>query len=406
MKNLVMAAAKGYGRHDLEPFIVSFKKNISNANLVLFVDDISEFTLKYLNDENLTLIQIPNELKDTLIVKARWEMYKNFLDEHAEYENILVTDVRDVIFQDDLFSKYADYKNFLVYAVEADLIKNDVNNQVWIKNFFGNEELEKIKDNPIVCCGTAYGTRAEMETLLVKMIEHLKTGSAWGDEQAAMNYLIHNKLLPIENLIASDVETGEIFTAGIVKDIKISNDKILRGNGEVPAIVHQYNGHSELLALTDKIYRAGNFTPNENFKDAASILDQISCLVQIQNFDSATKLFVQYILYKYYLIPYGNKILKLAQLILKKYTPDADILFLAVQKVLVAIFKIDLDNQQLNKVYDLLVESEKNSCAVYPEFKNFVRNVLVTFTDVFYKNNLPNLGLLCVKRLSEFEVTK
>ncbi len=48
MKNLVMSVAKGYGWYDLEPFIISFNRNCPNADLVLFVDDLSEFTLQCL----------------------------------------------------------------------------------------------------------------------------------------------------------------------------------------------------------------------------------------------------------------------------------------------------------------------------------------------------------------------
>ena len=43
-KNLVMGVAKGYDWNALEPFVTSFRRNCPNADLVLFVDDISEFT--------------------------------------------------------------------------------------------------------------------------------------------------------------------------------------------------------------------------------------------------------------------------------------------------------------------------------------------------------------------------
>ena len=50
MKNLVMAAATGYGVYEIEPFVNSFKKNCPSADLVLFTDNISDFTLNYLKD--------------------------------------------------------------------------------------------------------------------------------------------------------------------------------------------------------------------------------------------------------------------------------------------------------------------------------------------------------------------
>ena len=176
MKNLVMAVATGYGWHDLEPFIISCKKHCPDADLVLFVDDISDFTLQRLNEENLKIFPVPAELKNKLIVDARWEMYKDFLDNHKEYENIFVTDIRDVIFQSDIFKAYDKHKNFLVYATEAELIKNDKgnNNQTWIRHLLGETEYQKIKDKQIICCGTVLGSRAEMDVFFVQMIEILK----------------------------------------------------------------------------------------------------------------------------------------------------------------------------------------------------------------------------------------
>ena len=44
MKNLILGAAKGYAWKDLEPFVTSCKKYCPNTDLVLFVNDISDFT--------------------------------------------------------------------------------------------------------------------------------------------------------------------------------------------------------------------------------------------------------------------------------------------------------------------------------------------------------------------------
>lgn len=44
MKNLVMGVATGYGWNDLEPFVISCRKNCLDTDLVLFVDNISKFT--------------------------------------------------------------------------------------------------------------------------------------------------------------------------------------------------------------------------------------------------------------------------------------------------------------------------------------------------------------------------
>ena len=367
------------------------------------MDNPSKFTENKLKRGGVRIEQIPENLESELIIDARWEMYKIFLDAHKEYEKIFVTDTRDVIFQGDLFSSYADYKNFLVYATEAELIKNDKGNinQTWIRHLFGEMEYQKLKDNFIICCGTVYGSRAEMNILFDSMIEILKRSTRWGDEQAAMNYLVHNKLLPIENLIASDVDTGEILTAGLIKNEKISDTNILRGNGEIPAVVHQYNRIAKMNQLANKIYREKDFQPDENFTDIQSALEQVFCLVQRQNWSAATKFFIDYVFYAENLIPYGEKLLKLAQLILQRYNPDAEILFSAAQTTLAIAFSPNIDFNQTEKIYKLFIQAEKFNC-VNSSFKLFVKSMLITFTDIFYRNNQQNLAMEYIQRLADW----
>ena len=339
-----------------------------------------------------------------MIIDARWEIYEDFIQEHSNYEKIFVTDTRDVIFQSDLFASYANYKNFLVYATEAMLIKDDPgnHNQSWIRHLFGENEYQKLAEKIIICCGTVLGTRSEMNIFFERMIEILKRSTMWGDEQAATNYLVHNKLLNIKNLIASDIKSGEILTTGLIQNIGILNEKILRGDGKIPAVVHQYDRQQGLIQLVDKVYREKDFQADENFTDVLSAIDQIFCLVQRQNFNTATKFFVDYILYAKNLNIYGEKLLKLYQFILQRYNPDAEILLLAIQRTLVSAFVAGINIQQLENVYQIFVITEKKIHVINSSFKNFVKNMLMNFIDIFYKNNQQNFAREYIKRLSDW----
>lgn len=66
MKNLVMGVATGYAWQDLEPFVTSCKKNCPDADLVLFVDDISDFTRDKLIRGGQGLNKFPRPLKTFL----------------------------------------------------------------------------------------------------------------------------------------------------------------------------------------------------------------------------------------------------------------------------------------------------------------------------------------------------
>ena len=402
MKNLVMGVAKGYNWNDIEPFVNSFKQNCLNADLVLFMDNPSKFTENKLNRGGVRIEQIPENLKH-MVVNTRWEMYENFLSSHPEYEKIFCTDIRDVIFQGDLFSSYTEYKNFLVYATEGQKIQDDqIYNSKWIRHLFGENEYQKIKDNTAVCCGTIYGSCAGINILFEDMTKIFFKDTTWGNDQGALNYFIHNKILPIENQIESNVETGELFTVGVLKNFPIVNEKILRGDGGVPAVVHQYDRHPQLVQLVDNLYREKDFQPDENFTDLKSALAQMFCLVQRQNFNAATKFFINYVSRTKNLNLDSYTLLKLAEFILQRYNPDAEFLILLLQKTLVTDFSSGITIQQIERIYRFFVVAKRDLHCVNPEFTNFVKNMLVACIDAFYKNNNPELGKKYVNLLADW----
>ena len=50
-RNLVIGSGNGYSWHTFEPFVQSFLKNCPNADLVLVVDNLSDFTTDYLQKQ-------------------------------------------------------------------------------------------------------------------------------------------------------------------------------------------------------------------------------------------------------------------------------------------------------------------------------------------------------------------
>ncbi len=107
-----------------------------------------------------------------------------------------------------------------------------------------------------------------------------------------MNYLVHNNLLPIENLIKLDTYSGEIFTNGIIKDNKTRGDKILRRDVDVPALVHQWPVFNHMIELVDNVYRDRNFKADERFTDPRSILEQVKQLLYLDKPDEAARFFM------------------------------------------------------------------------------------------------------------------
>ena len=390
-KNLVMAAAKGYSFYDLEPFLLSFKKNCTSADLVIFVDELSDFTTAKIKScvEGVQLIPIPAEVKHYAIVNSRFVMYKKFLDENANYEKIFVTDIADVIFQADVFEKYAKQKNFLVCAAEGITVGDDPGgfNQTWTRAFLGEEGFQKLKNKTVLCAGTILGSCAEMKILFQRLLDAIFDKTSHGIDQVFYIYIIHNKLVPVKNLIKSDVRTGEILTVSVLQDYETLNEKILRGDGKVPAVVHQYNRKPELISFVDEIYREKVFDFDANFSDFKSSLDQVCNLVGVGNFGDATKIFVNNLFYNPEIKNCGDKLLKIYQLILTHTKPqnyDSEVLNAAVQVALSVALSEKFDQNKFDKLVNFVGYSKQNSMTVTAPLEVFLGNAMIKFAEMLY----------------------
>lgn len=305
----------------------------------------------------------------------------DYLDAHGDdYEQVLCTDTRDVIFQGDVFESFAGYTNWLGCVTEyADIGKNTCNYD-WLTDLFGQEEADKLSDKKIICSGTVLGTVNEMKIFcreLWKILQH-KTTDIF--DQGVMNYLVYNNLLPIENLFGIDCVSGEIFTCGLVKNNQIRGDKILREDGGVPAVVHQYDRHAELVGLVDGIYRDKNFQGDANFSDVRSVIEQTSYFLQAGKIDDAARFYMNNLTSGANFGGNIDRLLKIWQLVLQRpTTPAVGYLELAVQDALMNVG--NFSPQQLNFIFPALIHSIKNQRTILPQFKIFVCQGLVNIVE-------------------------
>ena len=398
MKNLVMGVAANYDWYTIEPFIRSCKKYCDNTDIVLFIDNNSEFTRNALTGEGVILAQVPDTLKNFNVINSRWIMYKLFLERYGDnYGKIFLTDVRDVIFQGNLFEPFGEVENFLCCAVEGEKIKNAKEHLTYdcLTHLFGSDVAERLADKKILCAGTVIGTLNDLKHLTDKMTNILQRSTQLGDDQAALNYLIYENRLEIENLIESDCEEGIILTSGLfhaANPIQIQNNKILRGDGNTPAVVHQYDRQPVFVEHVNKIYRDADFQPNENFNDTRSIFEQLTCAINIGKLNAAHKLFTRY-LFGTDVTGYSRELVKIFEMVLSKdSTLAAEILSLSIQGTLPSIIK-ELDFQQLIKICSLADKLMKSNRLVLPQLKILVKETLFEVAQRLYEEKNFEQGI-------------
>jgi hypothetical protein len=225
MKNtLVIGQAINYNFANIEPWLVSLRRTGYEGKIVLLVNDLS---LKdSVQDYDVHLVLTNSSANVSSMVLRFFDIYKVL--EHAEMVDVdfvISTDVRDVVFQKDpnllrIENKIVVAKEGFTYAIEP-WSKNNM------KQSYGDQMYNKMKDKPIYCAGVIAGERNLFQFLMLCLSslgftapQHPSGGG--GPDQAALNILLHSEVW--KNFV---FETEDIIHAGT------SFPGIKAGNGEI-----------------------------------------------------------------------------------------------------------------------------------------------------------------------------
>ena len=176
----------------------------------------------------------------------RLHLFYQYLKKSGKkYKTVMISDIRDVEFQKD--PRGIEHSELDCYLEDDSMTIGKCRfNSKWIREFYGEDELEKLKNKRISCSGIMIGTKEGIEYYLRSIIEEaIRTGNRkWGSHQGIHNYLIHNNKLKcrlVEN------EHGDVYTVGHVNGILIKKHVIYDRKGHVPHIVHQHDRHITML---------------------------------------------------------------------------------------------------------------------------------------------------------------
>ena len=262
-KNLVIGAIVDLDWDDMRNFFISYAKlEIPNCDIIMFVGRIPKDAVEKMNYCGVITYDIPKEYleKDILINNLRFKIYMDFLSKNKDKYNMVFTaDVKDVVFQKDIFELYKDNPNpFMGFFFEDNIIRNEGCNYGWARAYCPEDN---IYDKPIICSGTIIGSSDKFlefcEALWKRILEVNKLTHII--DQGTTNCLIHGKKMFNDCIITKD-NHGPIVAFAIVSRDKISldNDNVLNYDGQVAYVVHQYNRHPDIVEKMNKKYNDTN----------------------------------------------------------------------------------------------------------------------------------------------------
>lgn len=301
-RQLVLATAVGYGWPQVAPFILSLRRTGYAGDILLLVGPLSREDRRQLLAHRVTLRRVqpifralPAVLRKKLasrklrrlhallpwlqthaplpadwarlaagwaghhfqhIAVARFSHYYAFLRRHARnYDRVMTTDVRDVVFQADPFSwpSTAPLEFFLEHR--ASVLGREWFNSNWIREAYGEKILARLADHRISCSGITYGTTKSMLEYLGRMTDELVRtlptfAGVFGD-QGPHNYLIWTGAFPTGRVIENF--EGPVFTGHNVPEEELqfaASGHLLDRQGRVIPVLHQFDrlpGHAERL---------------------------------------------------------------------------------------------------------------------------------------------------------------
>lgn len=256
--NLVMGLAFGYTVEKVQNFIQSLRQYY-DGDVVMITDPIDQTMADYYEKYNVMTYVVEQKFNIKLIGFARWQLYLEVLNEHfPEVENIILSDIRDVVFQDNPFNHLSGAD--LDFSIDQNTVGNcQEHNAKWIRDIYGEEELERAKDQWILCAGLVAGTKQGIMHLaneFVKETEELiKTNRLTFTDQASMNVMYARGLFPNSNINNDHFRTMH-------HAVNLTFDRrgyLLNEKGERISVVHCYDrlGHNSIAFIKNALQIKG-----------------------------------------------------------------------------------------------------------------------------------------------------
>ncbi|MCX7376732.1 MAG: glycosyltransferase 61 family protein [Alphaproteobacteria bacterium] len=255
-KNLVLGLCTGYTFDKIEAFIASLFSLGSNIDLCLFSRDMDAVFDKAVTRFGIRVCD-PSPYLDTDVhpMISRFTMYRDFLDKHGDrYSQVLLTDIRDVLFQTDPFATTRERPVYFA-AEDIRLGTNDVN-AMWVREVAGDAVVQAIADQPVSCAGTTIGTVVGIRAYLDEMCRlfDVMTFDKRRNYDQGVHNVLASKIRPEWGMLDADDRVINTVGCTSADRITIVDDTVLV-DGRIPPVIHQWDRHHSIVALTQSATR-------------------------------------------------------------------------------------------------------------------------------------------------------
>lgn len=252
----VIGLAAHYGPAELAPFVRSLRGSGYEGDITLLSFGSTPATAQFLREHRVrmhpftALGAMPMSMNSSRMYECIDVLLDPLLNapEQAFDNLVLLTDVRDVVFQGDPFADLPEGR-LLGFLETARTLGECPINRDWLQRASGPALLAELAARPVSCAGTVIGTRSAVLEYLLHMVRLL----AAVDPQhrySGVDQAIHNVIL-WKGLVAGSqpVPNGQaVFTIpDSAGSYQVDGERVGTPERAFPAVVHQYDRHPELV---------------------------------------------------------------------------------------------------------------------------------------------------------------
>lgn len=249
---IILALAAGYHSGDLRPFAASLEQSCFSGRCLLFVS-ASTTGAGSLGGFGIEAVPFERPPDQAHVPYNAWRyfLYRDFLRAAPDCGRVLLTDVRDVIFQTDPFS--FDWPEGFCAMLEdpSATVGSCAHTARWVRGHLGEAALADLAGLPLSCSGVSLAPARLMLAYLERLCARLLPFTP-GPRMAGYDQGVHNLVLrrdppgPV-HFLGND---GPVLTLGSKPaDPLLDADGLVLNDARQPAImVHQYDRKPALFA--------------------------------------------------------------------------------------------------------------------------------------------------------------
>ena len=240
-ENSIIGTAIGYDDAQIHNFLLTLESVQFGGKLFLIVDVNRVPPPKYNLDLRLVRVRASggeNVSKNPTIQRYFW--IKELFKVQSFKGNILLTDVRDVVFQSNPFTSAHLGQANVLFTLEERSIGSCRYNSHWILARYGAGILRDLKGHIISCSGTTLGTVKGIALYVDKMCDHLTDApDILGIDQGVHNYIVYKDSIADQRVLLNGLSF--VATMHYMHAISIIHGKVQNMDGLITPILHQYD---------------------------------------------------------------------------------------------------------------------------------------------------------------------